>query len=181
MELAEARARLEGRLAELTREIEILKLILTLVDEALKGAPPAAGGEAARARAPQPAGELDKLGSKLSTEVLRSRGGRELARFTVHERGLVIEPLIEVPAGSPPLLNFLVMKVLNGYRREDSRAARYGDIKPDEALDFEVFEEGGSVKKIVVRNWREKRRLEDIRGAVKWALTRVLERSEARA
>lgn len=38
-------------------------------------------------------------------------GGAELARFTVYERGLVIEPLIEVPAGSPHLLNTLVLKV----------------------------------------------------------------------
>jgi len=89
--------------------------------------------------------------------------------------------LIEVPAGSPPFLNFLVLKVLNEYRREDSRAARYGGIKPSEALDFAVFEEGGLVKKVVVWNWREKKRLEDIRGAVKWALSRVLERSQAQA
>jgi len=44
--------------------------------------------------------------------------------------------LIEVPAGSPPFLNFLVLKVLNEYGREDSRAARYEDIKPSEALDL---------------------------------------------
>ena len=194
MELAEARARLEERLAELEREVELLKLVLNLIDETLtQKKAPEARREGARApisqQAPAPppkaAGKAaartarEELGSKLSAEVLKSKDGRELAKFTVHERGLVVEPLIEVPAGSPPFLNFLVMKVLNGYRREDSRAARYGDIKPDEALDFAVFEEGGLVKKIVVWNWREKERLEDIRGAVKWALTRVLERSEA--
>jgi len=114
-------------------------------------------------------------------EVLKSKDGRELARFTVHEKGLMVEPLIEVPAGSPPFLNFLVLKVLNEYRREDSRAARYGGIKPGEALDFAIFEEGGLVKKIVVWNWREKKRLEDIKRAVKWTLNRVLERSQAQA
>ena len=54
----------------------------------------------------------------------------------MHEKGLVVKPLIEVPAGSPPFLNFLVLKVLNEYGREDSRAARYEDIKPSEALDL---------------------------------------------
>ena len=196
MGLAEARVHLEKRLSELEREIELFKLALNLIDEALSQESFTKASElrreAARAaptrQAPQPVpptrGEAtapDELGLKLSEEVLKSKDGRQLARFTVHEKGLVVEPLIEVPAGSPPFLNFLVLKVLNEYRREDSRAARYGDIKPGEALDFAVFEEGGLVKKVVVWNWRDKRRLEDIRGAVKWALSRVLERSQARA
>jgi hypothetical protein len=93
----------------------------------------------------------------------------------------VIEPLVEVPSDSPPFLKFLVMKVLNEYRRADERAARYGDIEPDEKLDFEVHEEKGLVRRVVVWNWKEKRRLEDIKGAAKWALARVLERGEAEA
>ena len=109
-------------------------------------------------------------------------GGAELARFTVYERGLVIEPLIEVPGDSPPFLNFFVVKVLNELRKADERAARYGDIEPEERLDYAVEEdERGLVRKVTVWNWRERRRLEDIKGAAKWALARVLERNEAQA
>jgi len=169
MGLAEARAHLEERLAELEREIELLKLILNLIDETLaRKRAPEAQKESARAllfqQASPPkktakeaetveaAAAREELGAKLLVEVLKSKDGWGLAKFTVHEKGLVIEPLIEVPAGSPPFLNFLVLKVLNEYRREDERAVRYGDIKPSETLDFAVFEEGGLVKKIVVWN-----------------------------
>lgn len=123
----------------------------------------------------------EELGRKLSEEVLKSREGRELAKLAVYEKGLVVEPLVEVPSDSPPFLKFLVMKVLNGYRKADEKAVKYGDIKPGEALDFAAFEEEGRVKKLIVWNWREKRRLEDIKGAVRWALARVLERGEAEA
>jgi hypothetical protein len=112
---------------------------------------------------------------------LKSREGRELAKLAVYEKGLVVEPLVEVPSDSPPFLKFLVMKVLNGYRKADEKAVKYGDIEPEEALDFAAFEEEGLVKKLIVWNWRERRRLEDIKGAVKWALARVLERGEAEA
>ena len=213
MDLAEAKAALERRLAELEREIELLKLALSLIEELsreLSGAeraePPTqpeaggveakGGGEAPAARGrgletflPEKAKKAEKkakersedLGRKLSEEVLKSREGRELAKLAVYERGLVIEPLIEVPSDSPPFLKFLIMKVLNGYRRADERAAKYGDIEQEEALDFAAFEEEGLVRRVVVWNWREKRRLEDIKGAVRWALARVLERERGEA
>jgi hypothetical protein len=216
--LAEAKAELERRLAELEREIELLKLALNLIEE-ISGAEPAGaeraepptqpeaggvrtseargGGEAPAARErrgletflPERAKKAERkakergedLGRRLSEEVLKSREGRELAKLAVYEKGLVVEPLVEVPSDSPPFLKFLVMKVLNGYRKADEKAAKYGDIEPEEALDFAAFEEEGLVKKLIVWNWRDKRRLEDIKGAVRWALARVLERGEAEA
>ena len=213
MNLAEAKAALEKRLAELEREIDLLKLALSLIEELSRELPgaeraepptqPEAGGVEAKGGGEAPAARErrgletflperkkaekkakergEDLGRKLSEEVLKSREGRELAKLAVYERGLVVEPLVEVPSDSPPFLKFLVMKVLNGYRKADERAAKYGDIEPSEALDFAAFEEEGLVKKLIVWNWRDKRRLEDIKGAARWALSRVLERGEAEA
>jgi hypothetical protein len=189
MELAEAKAALERRLAELERRLEVLKLALALVEEELERGSAAGrrGGAASIAlsqSAPRTAGaagkpEIGELGSKLWEEVL-VWGGAELAKFTVYERGLVIEPLIEVPAGSPHLLNTLVLKVLNEYRREDELEALRGGLKYGERLSYTVVEEAGLVKRIVVRNWREKERLEEIRRAAALALSKVLQRSRAR-
>jgi len=218
VELAEARSLLERRLIELEQQLDLLKLVLSLVEEELARAergtePSAHPAPKAEGEGRQPGPQKDAaqareslesflpetrakkrvkkaeggakaggLGRKLSEEVLKSRDGKPLARFAVHERGLVIEPLIEVPGDSPPFLNFLIVKVLNELRRADERAAKYGDIEPHEKLDFEVHEdERGIVRRVVVWNWRERRRLEDIKGAVRWALARVLERGEARA
>jgi len=68
-----------------------------------------------------------------------------------------------------------VLKVLNGYRKRDERSAKYHYIKPDEAFDFVVFEEDGLVK------LGGEKRIKDLRGSVKWALSRALERSEVSA
>ncbi|MCC6051441.1 MAG: hypothetical protein LM580_12080, partial [Thermofilum sp.] len=207
------------RVIELEQELDLLKLILSLVDEELAryaevpargetAPPPEAGAAEARPQEPREGGagaagerrgletflpetrrakkaekraKAGELGRRLSEEVLKSREGRELALFAVYERGLVIKPVIEVPGDSPPFLKFFIEKVLVGYRRADERAARYGDIDEGEKLDFEVHEEEGLVRRVIVWNWRERRRLEDIKGAVRWALSRVLERSGAQA
>jgi hypothetical protein len=188
MELAKAKAALERRLAKLERRLEILKLALTLVEEKLERGSAAGqrGGAASVAlsqSAPRPAAgaaeklEIGELGSKLWEEVL-VWGGAELARFTVYERGLVIEPLIEVPAGSPHLLNTLVLKVLNEYRREDELEALRGGLKYGERLSYAVAEEAGLVKRIVVRNWREKERLEESGEPQRWRSARSCSEAE---
>jgi hypothetical protein len=165
MELAETKAALERRLAELERRLEVLKLALALVEEELERGSAAGqrGGAACVAlsqSAPQAAGaaegsELGKLGSKLGEEVL-VWGGAGLARFAAYERGLAVEPLVEVPAGSPHLLNTLVLKVLNEYRREDALAALRGGLRYGERLSYTIAEEADLVERIAARNWRGK-------------------------
>jgi|GEM_PF-1590277 len=177
-ELERVRARLEQRLEELERELELFKLLLELIDGELHGsgsAPPRATAPTApkSGRAGEQVVEERELGRKLSEETLKSRDNKDLAVFTVYERGLVIMPLIEVPGNSPPFHNFFIVKVLNGYRKQDERAARYRDISEDEKLDFKVFEEEGLVRKVVIWNWRERRRLDEIRSAARWAFSRA--------
>jgi hypothetical protein len=108
-------------------------------------------------------------------EVLRSNDGSEQVRFVVYERGLMIEPLIEVSADSPPFLNSHTLKVLNEYRKEDERAVLRGCVKYSERLNHTILKEAGIMRKMIIRNWRE--RPEEILREAKPALNIVLERS----
>jgi hypothetical protein len=56
--------------------------------------------------------------------------------------GLVIEPLTEVPADSPPFFNTLILKVLNEYRREDERAALRGSLRYGERFSYTIARDG---------------------------------------
>lgn len=67
----------------------------------------------------------------------------ELAGFAAYKRGLVVEPFIEAPAGSPHSLNTLVLKVLNERRRGDELEALRGGLKYGERLSYAVAEEEG--------------------------------------
>ena len=52
-------------------------------------------------------------------------------------------------------------------------------MKYGERLSYAVAEEAGLVKRIVVRNWREKERLEEIRRAAALALSKVVNEAYA--
>lgn len=176
--LAEAKSYLQRRIEELEGEVELLKLLLSLVDAALSRESFTKAAELPReapAAPPEEAEELD-LGAKISEHAVTSREGRELARVLVYERGLIIKPLIDLPADSPPLRSFFVAKILEGYKRKDGEMVKAGELAEDEAFDYEVVEEGGLVKEIRVLNYRERRRFDEIRSALRWTLQRVLER-----
>lgn len=177
--LAEAKSYIQKRIDELESEVELLKLILSVIDTALSRESFTKAAELPREaprEAPQaPLAEAD-LGAQVSEAAVTSRDGRELARLVVFEKGLVIKPLMDLPVDSPPLRSFFVAKVLEGYKRKDEELVRAGEILEDEAFDYEVAEEGGLVKEIIVRNYRERRRLDEIRSALRWTLNRVLER-----
>ena len=177
--LAEAKSYIQKRIDELESEVELLKLILSVIDTALSRESFTKAAELPREaprEAPQaPPAEAD-LGAQVSEAAVTSRDGRELARLVVYEKGLVIKPLMDLPVDSPPLRSFFIAKVLEGYKRKDEELVRAGEILEDEAFDYEVAEEGGLVKEIIVRNYRERRRLDEIRSALRWTLNRVLER-----
>jgi hypothetical protein len=180
--LAEAKSYLQKRIEELEGEVELLKLLLSLVDAALSRESFTRAAELPREAPPAPpqappeeAKEVD-LGSRVSEHAVTSRDGKELARVVVYERGLVIKPLIDLPADSPPLRSFFVAKILEGYKRKDGEMVEAGELAEEEAFDYEVVEEGGLVKEIRVVNYRERRRLDEIRSALRWTLQRVLER-----
>jgi len=177
--LAEAKSYIQKRIDELESEVELLKLILSVIDTALSRESFTKAAELPREaprEAPQaPLAEAD-LGAQVSEAAVTSRDGRELARLVVYEKGLVIKPLMDLPIDSPPLRSFFVAKVLEGYKRKDEELVRAGEILEDEAFDYEVAEEEGLVKEIIVRNYRERRRLDEIRSALRWTLNRVLER-----
>ena len=153
--------------------------MLSMVDEALSKESftkaselPRGAGE--RVVSLRPATEA--MGRLITEYTITSREGRELAKFIVYDKGVLIKPLIDLPIDSPPFRSFFLAKILNGYRRKDDELVTAGSIMEEEAFDYEIDEEGGLVREIRVYNYRERRRLDELRSALRWTLNRVLER-----
>lgn len=185
--LAEVKSYLQKRIEELSGELEQLKLLLATVDSALSQESFTRASELVREPYPAPpapgALEQEALESRLGGLVLESpvtsREGKRLADVAIYERGVVIKPLIDLPTDSPPLRNFFLARILEGYRKRDEELVRAGETREDDAFDYEVVEEGGLAREIRVYNYRDRRRLDEIRGALRWTLNRVVERMRA--
>lgn len=183
--LAEVKSYLQRKVEELEDELELLKLLVNLVDSALSSESFTKASELPRMETEKTVVPLapsveNRLGKMLTEQSVTSREGKKLASLLVYEHGIVVKPLMEVPVDSPPIRSFFIAKILEGYKRKDEELVNAGGLSEDEALDYEIIDEEGLIKEIRVINYRERRRLDELRSSLRWALNRVLERVEGR-
>ena len=90
---------------------------------------------------------------------------------------VVPSPNLKLDANGAPLRAFLVSKVLDQLKSGDEEAAKKQGLSPDRVLSYAIEQEAGLLKEIVIRNYGDERRLNDIRNAVRWALRKMYEKT----
>lgn len=165
---AELKLWLESRIAELQEETERLRETLTLVDSTL------------RASTFKPAIDmLDESREVVETrEIKRDKGGQVIATASVLSHSVSIEPArgIALKSSTPPFKSFLIGKILQGMKAKDGELVAAGKLGKEEEISFEVTEEAGAIKRLMIENYREKARLNEILNTVGWTFSRMLEK-----
>jgi len=178
--LAEMKAYLEKKISESQQEAERLKSFLEVVDSLLvekSFRPVKIPGEAKAIVGP----EKVEAPRSLLGEVwpISSPDGVHLAdlQITESEIALVPDPAIRYEVASPPLRAFLVARVLDPMHTKDQEAVRSGQLNAESVLAYEVEDDGGVLKVLRVRNYRDQARLAELRNAIRWTLRRMYEKT----
>lgn len=161
---AELKAWLESRIRELEAELKRLNDTLEVLNAVLR------------------AGSFKKaseLAQKEAVEVrpLKRGDGKLLANAYISKDEVSIVPASEVKLSSsiPPFRSFFVNRVLNGMRSRDLELASKGALSEEEALSYEI-DEDDFIRKITVRNYGNRSRLNDILSSLTWSFTKMLEK-----
>jgi len=162
---------LENRIAELQEESSRLRETLALVDASL------------RASAFRPAIEMmDETKEVAETrELKRDKEGEVIATAYVTSDSVTIEPRdgVKLLQATPPFKSFLVGKILQGMRANDQVLVSGGNLGKGRELRFDVEEHDGAIDRLIVENYREKTRLNEILSTVAWTFSRMLEKKSA--
>jgi len=182
--LAEVKAYLEKRMLEIQDEASKLKSLLEVVDASL------AEKSFRKMEVPKPMPPSPAPGPPLSQQVeglrqvvpLKTPDGLHLADVSETESEMIVTPApgMKFDVSSPPFRAFLVGRVLEPMRNRDDAAARAGQISPDKVLSYTLEQDGGLVKRLVVKNYGDDRRLQELRNAIRWTLRRIYERTQAK-
>ncbi|CAI8028927.1 hypothetical protein GBAR_LOCUS16453 [Geodia barretti] len=173
--------KLEERLEYARRHIHVLDLILKSSSytraSSLKVLAPTPAG-------PDPApGGSDTAGTRPPKEpapgsdrefIRRDRGGKRLARFdtAADEIAITLEGGLGLKADIPPLKTFFLDRIIGDMKRKDEQAAEGA------AIECLLEQDGGELRRIIVRNYRTKDRAKEIRSSIGWTLSRMLEKIE---
>jgi hypothetical protein len=169
--LAEAKAYLERRIGELEAEVTSLKSLVEIVDVLLAEK---SFKKVKLPRAPEPEAPTQSI-------PIKTEDGVHLADLDVFKDHIVvrIDEGLKLDPGSPPLKAFLIGKVLEPLQAKDLEAVKAGEIPPEKAISYELDQEEGRVRGLVIRNYGTEKRLLELKNAIRWTLRRAYERSKA--
>jgi hypothetical protein len=190
---AEAREWLIKQISDKQEEVERFRTILSIIDDLLKqGSFKAAAsiGFAAAGRAattqvqeshratiarPQTAPTLKATDNRDIRPLKRAKDDFWLANAEVLSNSVAIIPApgVSLNVNTPPFKSFFLNRILDGMKNKDASQG----IKEPDTLNYKVEDENGIIKRIVINNYREKERLQEIINTSSWVLTRMLEKS----
>ncbi|MGC8832097.1 MAG: hypothetical protein ACP5PQ_05915 [Thermoproteota archaeon] len=172
--LAELKQYLSGKKAELEDELEKLNSIMSVIDDLLASKSFKTGIEVMKKPEEKP--EAEAIAQRLELVYKGTKVG-DMEVYQTYAR-VVPLPELGLSTATSPFEAFLVRKVLEPMRERDVERAAKNELRPDQMFSYDILEEGGLLKSIIVRNFRDKIRLRELANAVSWTFfTMVSKRS----
>jgi len=112
-------------------------------------------------------------------QLRRIKDNLVLATATLSPTRVEITPVdgINLNVNTQPFKSFFLNRILEGMKARDIEKVNRGEIQESESLNYQIDEKDGTlIKKIMISNYREKDRLNEIFNTSTWVLTRMMEK-----
>ena len=189
---ADIREWLIKQISDKQEEVERLRTTLTIVDNLLKqGSFKAAASigfvtagttttqvqatrQAVSAKQ-QPGPTLSESDNRDIRPLKRAKDDFWLANAELSSNAVIIVPApgVSLKVDTPPFKSFFLNRILEGMKVKDTGQG----IKEPDVLNYKIEEENGLIKRIVINNYRDRDRLQEIFNTSSWVFTRMLEKS----
>jgi hypothetical protein len=194
---ADIREWLIKQISDKQEEVDRLRTALTIIDNLLKqGSFKAAANigfaapgttttqvQAARQALPaaaaaarqQPAPMLRSSDNRDIRPLKRAKDDFMLATAEVSPTAVVLMPVdgVNLNSNTPPFRSFFLNRILDGMKSKDATLG----LNEADSLNYKVEEDNGVIKRVVINNYRDKDRLQEIFNTSSWVFTRMLEKS----
>jgi len=162
--IAELREWLESIIKEKERELDNMRYMLIIIDNLLKST------------SFKPAVILKEQEPEIKQ--LKSKENVLLANAYIAKDTLTIVPISELKLAQkiPPFQSFFINRILEGMKSKDMERVKSGSLSNEMVLSYKIEEENDTIKSIIIKNYRDKNRLEEILNACEWVFTRMSEK-----
>ena len=166
------------RMAKNQEELEILeKELFELIDRVVKNS------SFTKASALPRTEEQNKITEEKtkpeSIPIKKNKNGEIIANafVTPEQISIILNENIGLTDEIPPLRTFFLDRIIGEMKKTDSNDVRDGKIDENSVIDCIINKNGPSIREIIIKNYREKERLNEIINTATWSLTRMLENS----
>jgi len=113
-----------------------------------------------------------------SIPITSGNNGKVIANayVTPDQVSIVLEDNMEINADTPPFKSFFIDRIIGEMKRKDSEEAKNGKIQKESMIDYIINKNGSDIREIIIKNYRQNERVNEIINTVGWSLSRMLEK-----
>ena len=173
-EIASWREDLVKQIDKHTQAIEILEKRLLVLDSMLKESSFAKASSLESTKKPS---EEKIIIEKKSIPITSGNDGKIIANAFVspEQVEIILENDMEIAVDVPPFKSFFIDRIIGEMKRKDLLDADKGIIQKDSIIDYVINKNGSDIREIIIKNYKEKERVNEIINTAGWSLTRMLE------
>ena len=112
-----------------------------------------------------------------SIPIKRVNDGKIIANafVTPDQVSIVLDNEIEINADTPPFKSFFLDRIIGEMKKKDFAEAENGRIQKESVIDYIINKNGVNIREIIIKNYRQKERVNELINTAGWSLTRMLE------
>ena len=158
-------------------EIEKLKNNLAILDSVLKQS------SFSKASSLKPSQEKTHLVVDRDSSVIpikRTGNNAVIANAHVTAKEVVIIPSddVKLDMETQPFKSFFLGRIIAGMESKDNLDVQNGKIDPDSVINCIINKDGNMIREILIKNYRERERVNEIINTVAWSFSRMIENSK---
>jgi hypothetical protein len=125
----------------------------------------------------EPKPEIVEKPVENSIPIKRVNDGKIIANafVTPDQVSIVLDNEIIINADTPPFKSFFLDRIIGEMKKKDVVEAENGKIQKESVIDYIVNKNGADIREIIIKNYRQKERVNELINTAGWSLTRMLE------
>lgn len=157
------------------KEIDLLEKNLTILDLTLKESSFTKASQLGRAKIATK--EIPQKPAENSIPIKQGNDGKVIANayVTPEQVSIVLDDGVQINAETPPFKSFFLDRIIGEMKKKDAAEAENGTIQRESVIDYIINKNGSHIREIVIKNYRQKERVDELINTAGWSLTRMLE------
>lgn len=166
-----------GQIDKHNEAIEMLEKNLKILDLVLKESSFTKASDLTKKISKETQPQTEKKITENSIPIKRGSNGEIIANafVTPEQVSIILDEKMIINADTPPFKSFFIDRILGEMKRKDFADAENGKIQKESIIDYIINKNGSDIREIIIKNYRQKERVNEIINTAGWSLTRMLE------
>ena len=171
-DILELKEDLNEKIIKYKEQIEKLERNISVLDTILKQSSFTKASELTRNAA-------KAIKQERKVAITKNSDGTTIANafVTNDEVSIVLEDNVTLDPETPPLKSFFIDRIIGEMKKKDIQQVESGKIKKDDVINCIINNSGSKIREIIIKNYRQKERVDEIINTATWSLTRMIENS----